>query len=111
MGYARSPFREFESYLRLVVGLEEEDIQLLMKENISDFVSFKITTGIYAIKDISAAVYTHIDHEATLQIEHGDITVKTKLILTRFGGNFGKLRFNQKIHFKHFVWFYTILGF
>ena len=26
MGYARSPFRDFESYLRIVVGLDEDDI-------------------------------------------------------------------------------------
>ena len=24
MGYARSPFRDFESYLRIVVGLDED---------------------------------------------------------------------------------------
>ena len=27
MGYARSLFRDFESYLRLVVGLDADDIQ------------------------------------------------------------------------------------
>ena len=32
MGYARSPFRDFESYLRIVVGLEENDIQLILKQ-------------------------------------------------------------------------------
>ena len=29
MGYARSPFRDFESYFRIVVGLDEDDIQLI----------------------------------------------------------------------------------
>ena len=29
--YARSPFRDFESYLRIVVGLDENDIQLILK--------------------------------------------------------------------------------
>ena len=29
MGYARSPYRDFESYLRIVVGLDEDDIQLI----------------------------------------------------------------------------------
>ena len=28
MGYARSPFRDIEIYLRIVVGLDENDIQL-----------------------------------------------------------------------------------
>ena len=32
MGYARSPFTEFESYLRIVVGLEEDDNQLILKQ-------------------------------------------------------------------------------
>ena len=31
LGYARSPFRAFESYLRIAVGLDEEDIQLILK--------------------------------------------------------------------------------
>ena len=31
LGYSASSFRDFESYLRLVVGLDEEDIQLISK--------------------------------------------------------------------------------
>ena len=40
------------------------------------------------------------DHEGTLQIEFDDISVKTKLILTRFGGTFGTLRFIEKSFFQ-----------
>ena len=29
MGYATSPFQDFESYLRLVVGLDQDDFQLI----------------------------------------------------------------------------------
>ena len=32
LGYSASSFRDFESYLRLVVGLDGEDIQLILKE-------------------------------------------------------------------------------
>ena len=32
MGYARSPFRDFESYLAIVIGLDEDDIQLILKQ-------------------------------------------------------------------------------
>ena len=32
LGYGRSLFRDFESHLRIVVGLDEEDIQLILKE-------------------------------------------------------------------------------
>ena len=46
MGYARSPFREFESYLRTVIGLDEPDIQLILKQNNSNFVTDKLSTSI-----------------------------------------------------------------
>ena len=31
IGYARSPFRNFESYLRIVTGLDKDEIQLISK--------------------------------------------------------------------------------
>ena len=37
LDYGRSLFRDFESYLRIVVGLDEEDIQLILKEYNSHF--------------------------------------------------------------------------
>ena len=39
LGYARSPFRDFESYLRIVVGLDENDNQLILKQCNSNFVT------------------------------------------------------------------------
>ena len=38
LGYARSPFRDFETYLGIVVRLDEEDIQLILKEYNSHFI-------------------------------------------------------------------------
>ena len=38
-GYSASSFRDFESYLRLVIGLDEEDIQLILKEYNSHFIT------------------------------------------------------------------------
>ena len=32
MGYARSLFRDFENYLKSVVGLDEDDFQLNLKQ-------------------------------------------------------------------------------
>ena len=32
MGYARSPFPDYERYLRVVVGLDEDGIQLGLKQ-------------------------------------------------------------------------------
>ena len=45
MGYARSPFRDFESYLRIVVGLEEDDIQLILKQYNEKFITFELDPG------------------------------------------------------------------
>ena len=103
MGSARSPFRDFESYRRIVVGLVESDIQLILKDYNSNFVTYKLSPGIYTIKDISEAVYTMGDQEGTLQIENNDISMKTKFVSTRLGSTFGTLRFDEKCFFlKHF---------
>ena len=37
MRYAESPFRDFESFLRLLTGSDEDDIQLIIKQNKSKF--------------------------------------------------------------------------
>ena len=86
LGCARSPFRVFESYLRIVVGLNEDDIQLTLKQYISNFVTYEISPRIYTIEDIAEAVYTMDDHKGTLKIDFDGITMKTKLILKRSGG-------------------------
>ena len=46
-GYARSLFRDFESYLRIVVGLDEDDIKLILKQYNSNFVTYGLLPGIY----------------------------------------------------------------
>ena len=85
LDYARSIFGDFESYLRIVVGLAEDDIQLILKQYNSKYVTHKITLEVYSNKDISEAVYKMGDHEGTLQIEYDDISAKTKPILTHLG--------------------------
>ena len=47
MGYSPSSFRGFESYLRIVVGLEEVDIQLVLKQHLSIFDTYEKTPGFY----------------------------------------------------------------
>ena len=107
LGYSRSLFRDFESYLRIVIGLDEEDIQLILKQYISHFVTYELTPGIYTIQDISDTVHTFSGHSEI--IEYDDITRKTKIILKYKGGqkNFGlgTLRFDKK------SFFHTLLGF
>ena len=104
-GYANSSFRDFESYLRIFVGLEEDDIQLILKQYNEKFVTYELDPGNHTIEDIQKAVYFLGDHEGTLQIEYDDINKKVKLILTRFGETFGTLRFDKK------SFFHTLLGF
>ena len=53
LGYARSPFQDFESYLRFVVGLDKDDIQLSLKQCISHFITYQTIPGIYTNKDIA----------------------------------------------------------
>ena len=97
LGYVRSRFRDFQIYLRIVVGLVEDDIQLTSKQQYnSSFVTHETTPGIYSVEGISESVYTKSDHEGTLKIEVDDISMKTKLILTRFGSTFGTSRVDDK---------------
>ena len=105
MGYARSPFRDFESYLRIVVGLEEDDIRLILKHYNEKFITYELEPGNYSIEDVQKSVYPLGDHEGTLQIEYDDLDKKVKLILTRFGESFGTLRFDEK------SFFHTLFGF
>ena len=104
-GYANSSFRDFESYLRIFVGLEEDDIQLILKQYNEKFVTYELDPGNYNIEDIQKAVYFLGDHEGTLQIGYDDLNKKAKLDLTRFGDTFGTLRFDEK------SFFHTLLGF
>ena len=46
-----------------------------------------------------------VDHEGTLQIDYDDISMRTKIILTRFGGTSGTLRFDERSSFKTFSGF------
>ena len=99
MGYATSPFRDFESYLRNKVGPDENDIQLVSKQNNSFYitiVTYELSSVIYTNKDLQEAVHPLGDHEGTLKIENDDIVMKKKLKETRFDGTFGTLRFIEK---------------
>ena len=51
------------------------------------------------MKKKSESIYTMGDHEGTLNNEYVDISLKTKLVLTPFGGSFGTLKFNEKSFF------------
>ena len=108
--YGRSLFRDFESYLRIVVGLDEEDIQLILKEYNSHFITYELTPGIFTIQDISDAIQTFSGHKEIIEIEYDDNSMKSKIIL-KFKNNekhlfaLGTLRFDER------SFFLTLLGF
>ena len=101
MGYNSSPIRDFESYLRIVIGLDEDYIQLILKQYNEKVIIYELSPGSYTTKDISEAVHTIVDHEETLKIEYDDISMKTKLIST----DFEILRFDKR------SFFHTLLKF
>ena len=79
LGNGPNRCRDFESYLRIVVGPVKKSIQLILKQYNSNFITYEIPPCNYSIKDISDAVYTMGDHEGTLRIEDDDTTMRTKL--------------------------------
>ena len=97
--YARSPFRDFESYLRIVIGLEEDNIRLILKQYNEKFITYELDPGNYTIEDLKKAVHSLGDHEGALQIEYDDLDKKVNFFLTPFDESFGTLRFDEKSFF------------
>ena len=110
LDYSISLFRDFESYLRIVVDLDEEDIQLILKECNSHFITYELTPGIYTIQDISDAIQTFSGHKEIIEIEYDDISMKTKIIL-KFKNNEKRLFALGTLRFKEKSFFHTLLGF
>ena len=52
MSYATSPFRDFESYLRISFDLEEDNIQLILKQYNEKFITYELDPGNYTIEDL-----------------------------------------------------------
>ena len=67
MGYGRSPFRDFESYPRFLGGLDEDDIQLILKQYNANFVTYELHPGTYTIEELQEALYLLGDHKGTLK--------------------------------------------
>ena len=108
LNYIRSQYRDFETYLRIRVGLHEEDIQLVLKEYNSHFITYELSPGIYTIQDISDVIHIFSGHTEDIEIEYDDISMKTRIILkyNDWRENFaiGTLRFDKK------SFFHTLLG-
>ena len=109
LGYARSLFRDFETYLRIVFRLDEEVIQLILKEYNSHFITDELPPGIYSIQDILDTINTFSGHMETIQLKYDDISMKSKIVLKYLDEQdilvLGTLRFDKR------SFFHTLLGF
>ena len=92
MGYIRSSFPGFESFFRIVAGLNADDNHFFSNQIISKFITYGIPPGIYSIKDNSETNYTMGGHEGTLQMEYDDFSMKTKIIFFLFWWNVWNLK-------------------
>ena len=94
--------------MRIRVGLDEEDIQLILKEYNSHFITYELNPGIYSIQDISDAIHTFSGHSEIIEVEYNDISMKTKIILKykdlRENFGLGTMRFDKK------SFFHSLLG-
>ena len=62
-GYVSFVFQDFESYLRTEVDLVQDDIQLVLDEYNSSFITYELDPGIYTFKDISEALFNILQSE------------------------------------------------
>ena len=90
-------FEILKVIFRILVGLDEDDFQLILLQYNSSFIRYEILPGIFSNTELSEVTYTIADHEGTLQIENNDISMKTKPLLTRFGGTFLTSSFDEKL--------------
>ena len=115
--YLQTPFRFFESYLRILTGLNEDDIQLILKQNNSKFKTYKSSPGVYTFKVLTMLlsrafrtefqnVYLRPDHIHdkcdSILIDGDNVSLITKLTLRP---DITDLRFDEKLFYN------TILGF
>ena len=91
-----SSFRDFESFLEMFSILGKNDIQLILKQYISKFVTYKVSPGAYTFKKLSEDISggfnkefelrkirpNHkLDKHDSIPIENGNFTLITTLTL------------------------------
>ena len=95
--------------MRVIVRLDEEDIQLILKEYNSHFITYELPPGIYSIQDTSDTIHTFSGPMESIQIEYDDISMKTKIILNYIGGQ--EMFVLETLRFDERSFFHTLLGF
>ena len=105
--YTSSVFQDFESFLRTEVDLVEDDIELVLDEYNSSFITYELEPGIYSYRDLSEALFYILQSEypssnSEILIRLDDVTKKTKLVVN---SGIIAIRFDENSFFN------TILGF
>ena len=105
--YIGSVFQDFESFLRTQIDLIEDDVQLVLDEYNSNFITYELEPGIYSYREISEVLLYILQSEypqshSEILIRLDDITKKTKLVVN---SGIIAIRFDEKSFFS------TILGF
>ena len=54
--YSLWQFQDFETYLRILTGVNEDDIQLKSKQYSSKFITYEIPLGNYTFEDLSEVI-------------------------------------------------------
>ena len=109
-GYIRSIFQNFETYLRTIVDLVEDDIRLVLDEYDSSFITYEIEPGIYTFRDLSEALFNILQSEYpgpsnVIVIEFDDITMKTKLVVR---DGIIAVRYDEKSFFSNMLGFIQV---
>ena len=52
-----SVFQDFESFLRTQIDLIEDDVELVLDEYNSSFITYEIEPGFYSYREISEALF------------------------------------------------------
>ena len=102
VAYCMSPFRDYESFLRIKGSLNEDDIHLILEHYFSKFVLYELPLGIFSFKDISEVDNTKGDRPGTIQLEYDEVSMKTKPVSKHFTGarsTIGTLRFDKESFF------------
>ena len=100
-------FWDFESFLKSVIDLVEDDVRLVLDEYISSFITYELEPGFYTFKDICEALFNILHPEYrvynnSVGIEYDDKTMKTILVV---GPGIIVIRFNEKSFFINILCF------
>ena len=97
-GYIQSVFQNFESFLR-IKRVSEDEIELVLKQYNSKFITYEITPGICSKNGISDALKSF-----GCQVKYDDISKKTSLLTDK------NLRFDKN-SILVLYWDLVIIGF